>query len=311
MSTHDHEHEHGGNSHEHAPKTGRAFAVSVVLNGSFVVVELVAGLLAGSVALVADAAHNFGDVVGLLLAGGAARLARRKPTEKRTYGFRRSTILASLANALLLVLAVGAVGWEAIGRLRALHAHEGAHPQPLVMLVVSAVGVLINGGSALLFLRGRKRDANVRGAFLHLVSDAAVSVGVLVAALVVLVTGWAWLDAAVSLVISLVILASTWSLLRDALDLALDAVPAHIDPDEVRACLAACPNVVAVHDLHIWALSTTETALTGHLVMKDGTSAAPSFLHDIAQKLEKKFEIHHTTLQLEAPSDCSRPAACS
>ena len=306
MSTHEHKHDHSGESgghghlaHDHAPKTGRAFAVSVALNGSFLVVELVAGLLAGSVALVADAAHNFGDVIGLLLAWGAAHLARRKPSGKRTYGLRRSTILASLANALLLVLAVGAVGWEAIGRL-----HTPAHPQPLVMLVVSAVGIAINGGSALMFLRGRKRDANVRGAFLHLVSDAAVSGGVLVAAIVVLATGWAWLDAAVSLVIALVILASTWSLLRDALDLALDAVPAHIDTQEVRACLEACPDVVAVHDLHIWALSTTETALTGHLVMKNGTTAAPDFLQAIARKLEREFEIHHTTLQLEAPSEC-------
>lgn len=294
----DRHHSHGHPEHEHGPRTGRAFAVSVALNGTFVVAEAVAGVLAGSVALVADAAHNFGDVVGLLLAWGASWLARRKPSDKRTYGLRRSTIFASLANALLLVLAVGAVAWEAIGRLRI-----PAHPQPLVMLAVAAAGVVINGGSGLLFLRDRKRDANVRGAFLHLMSDAAISAGVVLAALLVMVTGWTWLDPVVSLVIGGVILASSWSLLRDALDLALDAVPAHIDANEVKTFLAACPNVLAVHDLHIWALSTTETALTGHLVMRSG-EPAPSFLSDVARELEVKFAIHHTTLQIEPPGDC-------
>jgi cobalt-zinc-cadmium efflux system protein len=296
---HSHEHSHGhGHAHAHAPRTGRAFALSVALNGSFVVVELAAGVLAGSVALVADAAHNFGDVIGLLLAWGASRLAKRKPSDKRTYGLRRSTILASLANALLLVLAVGGVGWEAIGRLR-----TAAHPEPGIMLAVAAVGVAINGGSALLFLRERKRDTNVRGAFLHLMGDAAISVGVVVVAALVMITGWTWLDPVVSLAISFLILASSWSLLRDALDLALDAVPGHIDANEVRTFLASCPNVLAVHDLHIWALSTTETALTGHLVMSK-TEPAPSFLHEIAHKLEERFSIHHTTLQIEPPGDC-------
>lgn len=261
-------------------------------------VELVAGVIAGSVALVADAAHNFGDVIGLLLAWGASRLAARKPSDKRTYGLRRSTILASLANALLLVLAVGAVAWEAIGRLRA-----PAHPAPGIMLVVAAVGVAINGGSALLFLRERERDTNVRGAFLHLIGDAAVSFGVVVAAALVMVTGWTWLDPLVSLAISAVILASSWTLLRDALDLALDAVPRHIDANEVKMFLEQCPNVLAVHDLHIWALSTTETALTGHLVMQSG-ECSPAFLQEVAHELEEKFEIHHTTLQLEPPGDC-------
>ena len=296
---HEHPHEHShGHAHVHAPRTGRAFALSVALNGSFVAVELVAGVLAGSVALVADAAHNFGDVIGLLLAWGASRLAKRKPSDKRTYGLRRSTILASLANALLLVLAVGGVGWEAIGRLR-----TPAHPEAGVMLVVAAIGVVINGGSALLFLHGRERDTNVRGAFVHLMGDAAISVGVVVAAALVMITGWTWLDPLVSLAISAVILASSWSLLRDALDLALDAVPGHIDANEVKTFLASRPNVLAVHDLHIWALSTTETALTGHLVMTN-PKPAPSFLRDIGHQLEERFAIHHTTLQLEAPSDC-------
>lgn len=301
---HDHHHhahdgaERHGRGHGHAPKTGRAFAVSVGLNAAFVLAELAAGTLAGSVALVADAAHNFGDVLGLILAWGALRLARRRPSEKRTYGLRRSTILASLANALLLMLAVGAVGWEAIHRLRA-----PTEPQPLVMLVVAGIGVVVNGGSALMFIRERKRDANVRGAFLHLLADAAVSLGVLGAAVVVMLTGWSWVDPAVSIAISVVILASTWSLLRDALDLALDAVPAHIDPVAVRAFLASCPDVLAVHDLHIWALSTTETALTGHLVMRE--PAGETFLPEIAHRLEEQFDIHHTTLQIEPPGDCA------
>jgi cobalt-zinc-cadmium efflux system protein len=281
--------------HSHAPKTGRAFAVSVVLNGLFVVVELVIGALAGSVALVADAAHNFGDVVALFLGWGALRLAKRKPSEKRTYGFRRATILASVANAMLLVLAVGAVAVEAIGRLRV-----PAAPHALPMLAVAAVGIVINGGSALLFLRGRKRDTNARGAFIHLLGDAAVSVGVVVAGAVIYFTGWTWIDPVASLVVSAVILVSTWRLLRDALNLALDAVPMHIDPNEVKAFLTGCPDILAVHDLHIWALSTTETALTAHLVSNRPSSA----LREIARALEKKFEIHHTTLQLEPPSDC-------
>jgi cobalt-zinc-cadmium efflux system protein len=300
---HGHDHAHG---HRHGAGSGRAFVVSVALNGGFVIVELIAGMFASSVALIADAAHNFSDVLGLVLAGIAAQLARRKPSTRRTYGLRRSTILASLANAVLLLVGVGAVSWEAIGRFR-----EPAEPKGMTMLIVASIGVVINGGSALLFLRGRKDDVNVRGAFLHLVADAAVSVGVVIAGALMIFTGFAWIDPLVSLVVSGVILVGTWALLRDALNLALDAVPTHIDAEAVRKFLTGLPEVHEVHDLHIWALSTTETALTGHLVMKaDGL--APSFLRDVAHALEEKFAIHHTTLQLEPPDaseECARAAS--
>jgi cobalt-zinc-cadmium efflux system protein len=301
---HSHGHAHGhshGHGHGHE-SSGRAFALGVALNGGFVLIELLAGVLANSVALMADAAHNFSDVLGLALAWGATRLARRRPSSRHTYGLRRSTILASLANAIVLLVGVGAVSWEAIGRLRA-----PAAPQGTTMLAVAAAGVVINGGSALLFLRGREQDTNVRAAFLHLVADAAVSVGVLVAGGVLLLTGWTWVDPVVSLIVSAVILLGTWSLLRDALNLALDAVPVHIDAGEVRRFLAALPGVRGLHDLHIWALSTTETALTGHLVM-DSNDASPAFLSEVARSLEQRFKIHHTTLQMEppdAPEECA------
>lgn len=294
MSDHDHAHAH---AHAHdGDDTGRAFAISVALNVTFVVVEVVAGIVASSVALLSDAAHNFGDVLGLLLAWGALRLARRKPSRLRTYGFRRTTILASLANAIMLLVTVGAVSWEAVGRF----AHPAA-PQGLTMLSVAGIGVVINTGSALMFARKRKADANVRGAFLHLATDAAVSLGVVFAGLVIVVTGWRWIDAAVSLVISAIILGTTWTLLRDATNLALDAVPHGIDPDAVRDYLAALPGVLEVHDLHIWAVSTTETALTAHLVMQ-GESCHPAFLRDVARALKSDHRIDHSTLQVEAPN---------
>lgn len=302
MSAHDHAHHHG-HAHASPDAMGRAFAIGVVLNGLFVLVEVGAGLWASSVALVADAAHNFGDVLGLALAWGAARLAKRRPSTRRTYGLRRSTILASLANAILLLVSVGAVSWESVSRLRA-----GGAPSGGAMMAVAAAGVVVNGASAGLFLRGRKHDANVRGAFLHLVADAAVSLGVVIAGAIVLATGWRWVDPVVSLVVSAVILAGTWSLLRDATDLALDAVPRHIDAAAVRRFLAELPKVREVHDLHIWALSTTETALTGHLVM-DAFACPPEFLREVAESLEDKFGIHHTTLQVEPP-DTPGPCAC-
>jgi len=296
---HDHVgHGSGGHAgrHGHAhDETGRAFAIGVGLNATFVIVEVVAGIVGNSVALVADAAHNLSDVLGLVLAWVAAHLARRKPSVRRTYGLRRSTILASLANALLLLVGVGGVSWEAIERL-----HSPAAPQGWIMLVVAAIGVAINGGSALLFLRARKEDANVRGAFLHLVADAAVSVGVVLAGVIILATGWTWVDGVVSLVVSAVILVGAWSLLRDALNLALDGVPSSIDPEAVRSYLMKLPHVLGVHDLHIWALSTTETALTGHLVV-DVKRCDPSFLRRVSHELEESFAIHHSTIQLDPP----------
>lgn len=292
-----HEHPHadrpGAHGHAHAPSSGLAFTLGIGLNTVFVAVEAVAGVLSHSVALLSDAAHNLGDVLGLLLAWGAMRLARREPSRRHTYGLRRSTILAALANAVLLLVGVGAVSWEAMGRLR-----EAAAPEGKTMLVVAGVGVVINAGSALLFARGREHDANVRGAFLHLAADAAVSLGVVVAGGVILATRWSWVDPVVSLVVSCVILVSTWSLLRDAMNLALDAVPEGIDPDAVRAHLRAQPGVRDVHDLHIWAMSTTETALTAHVVMQ-GERFDASFLSGVAHDLEHRFRIHHATLQVE------------
>jgi cobalt-zinc-cadmium efflux system protein len=296
-----HAHEH---PHPNAPPTGgAAFAVGVGLNASFVAVEAVAGVLSHSVALLSDAAHNLGDVLGLALAWGAMVLARREPSRRHTYGLRRSTILAALANAILVLVTVGGVSWEAIGRL----SHGGA-PEGRTMLVVAGVGVAINAGSALLFARGRAHDANARGAFLHLAADAAVSLGVVLAGAAILATGWAWIDPVVSLVVAAVILLGTWSLLRDAMNLALDAVPADIDPDAVRADLLAQPGVLDVHDLHIWAMSTTETALTAHVVM-EGERFPAAFLTETARHLETKFRIHHATLQVEscvAGEPCAR-----
>lgn len=289
---------HQGHAHQHAPTNhNRAFAVGVVLNMGFVAVEAVFGVLAGSLALVADAGHNLSDVLALLLAWGAALLSRRLPTARRTYGLRRSSILSALANAVALFVVVGGVTWEAIRRLQ--------DPEPVaggIVIAVAAFGVLINGVSAALFLSGSKEDMNLRGAFLHLASDAAVSVGVVIAGAAILATGWLWLDPAVSIGISLVILLGTWGLLKDAFNLALDAVPNHIDPAAVVAYLSSVPGVRDVHDLHIWGMSTTETALTVHLVMGQGPNDVlldDALLGNIREELAERFEIHHATVQLE------------
>ena len=265
---------------------------------SFVAVEAVFGILAGSLALVADAGHNLSDVLALLLAWGAAFLSRRIPSTRRTYGLRRSSILSALANAVALFVVVGGVTWEAIRRIQ--------DPGPVaggIVIAVAAFGVLINGVSAALFFSGSKEDMNLRGAFLHLASDAAVSVAVVIAGAAILLTGWLWLDPAVSIGISLVILLGTWGLLRDSFNLALDAVPDQIDPTAVVAYLSNVPGVSNVHDLHIWGLSTTETALTVHLVMgNEGTDDAvldDALLANIREELEARFEIQHATIQLE------------
>lgn len=291
-----------GHSHAHAHDLPverdltLAFGVGVGLNIAFAIAECVFGALAHSVALVADAAHNFGDVLGLLLAWGAMVLAKRKPSRRRTYGLRRTTILAALANSLLLVVAVGGVSWEAIKRLRDPGPVEGT-----TMIVVAAIGVVINASSAFFFMKGRHGDANVRGAFLHLAGDAAVSLGVVASGVVIRLTGWRWVDPGASLLVSIVILATTWSLLRDAMNLALDAVPSHIDPEAVRSYLASLPDVREVHDLHIWAMSTTEVALTAHLVMPHGAQA-PKFLREVCKILHDEFRIDHPTLQID-PSE--------
>jgi len=245
-------------------------------------------------ALVADAAHNLGDVLGLALAWGATRLARIEPSDLRTYGWRKSTVLAALLNAILIVLAVGGVAWEAIQRIASPAAVDG-----WIVIVVAAIGVVINGASAALFFAGRKRDANIRGAFLHLAADAAVSVGVVVAGVVVLATGWSWVDPATSLVISAVIVYGTWSLLRESLDMLMDAVPAHIALADVRACLCGLDGVAAVHDLHVWAMSTSEASLTAHVELRDGVAAAP-VLRAVETTLLERFGITHSTVQLES-----------
>jgi len=306
---HDHDDDHRPGHAHHAPPAdpGRAFVLGIALNVAFIVTETIAGIAAGSTALLADAAHNLGDVLGLGMAWGAIRLAQRKRTARRTYGLRRTTILAGLANAVLILLAVGGVTWEAI-----LRVGTPAHVEGGVVAIVATAGVFVNGGAALLFARGRERDVNRRGAFLHLIADAAVSAGVVVAGLIVWRTGWNWLDPATSIAVSLVILASTVGLLREALDLLLDAVPAHIDPDAVEAYLAGLPGVLQVHDLHIWPMSTTEVALTAHLVVH-WEGRPPSFVRDAASAIEHRFGIAHATLQLE-PADadeaCGQPDQC-
>ena len=287
--------DHAGHSHGLAREVsgGWAFGIGIGLNTLFTVIEVVYGLVSHSMALVADAAHNLSDVLGLVLAWVAVWLARRAPTGRRTYGFRRSTILAALANGLLLVGAIGIVVWEAIGRLK-----QPAPVQGQTVIVVAAVGVVINGISAALFAHGQKGDANVRGAFLHLLADAGVSLAVVVSGFLLVKTGWMWLDPAISLLVSAVVLWGTWGLLREATSLAMDVVPDQIDLEAVRAYLGSLPGVEAAHDLHVWAMSTTETALTVHLVMP-WPSTPPGFLAEVTGELSKRFQIHHATIQLE------------
>jgi cobalt-zinc-cadmium efflux system protein len=286
MGHHHHHHPHAG--------TGRAFAIGVVLNVGFVAVEATAGFWTGSLSLLADAGHNLSDVLGLGLACAAAWLGTRPPSARFTYGLRRSTIISALLNAVFLLLAVGAIAWESIRRFWAPATASG-----YAMIAVAAVGVVINGLTALLFLRGQKEDLNVRGAYLHMLADAGVSLGVVVAGLVINSTGWLWIDPAVSLVIAVVITVGTWNLLTQSLHLIFDAVPHEIDPAEIRAYLAALPGVTEIHDLHIWALSTTETALTAHLV-RPNSALDDDWLAAVTQALHDRFGIEHATLQLES-----------
>lgn len=299
-------------------RSSRALAIGVALNSVYVVAEFGYGWAADSVALLADAAHNLGDVLGLLLAWGAAWLATRSPRGRRTYGLQKSTVLAALANALLLIAATGGLVWEAIERLA-----DPPEPEPVTMMIVAGVGVVINTLSAVILLRSghghshgsihddehdhdhghghdhRGEDLNMRGAFLHMAADAAVSVGVVLTGALLLFTGWRWLDPAISLVIAVVIFAGTWSLLREALDLALDAAPRHIDLDGVRSFLGDQPGVIEVHDLHVWALGTREVALTAHLVA-DTPERGPALIPEAERELRERFGIAHSTLQIES-----------
>lgn len=290
---HDH-HDHGHHGHSHAPKDfGLSFAIGVGLNAGFVLIEVLVGLSSHSLALLADAGHNLSDVMALLMAWGAAIMAKRPPSARRTYGLRKGTILASLANAVMLLIAVGVIASESARRLM-----EPTAIATLPVMITAGIGVLINTATALMFLRGQE-DLNIRGAFLHMATDAAVSLAVVVGAGVMMVTGgFVWLDPALSLVIAGVIVAGTWSLLRDSADLALDAAPRSVDVKAVRDWLASRPGVTDVHDLHIWAMSTTETALTVHLTRPDN-SEADAFLHEACQGLADRFHIGHCTLQIE------------
>lgn len=295
---HGHDHGHGHHGHSHAPPDNTvAFAVGVALNFGFVVAEVVYGLAAHSLALLSDAGHNLSDVFGLLIAWGAIHIGKSLPTKRRTYGLRRSSILAALANAIILLIVVGGITWEAVERF--------SKPEPvagLTVIWVAAAGVIINGATALLFMAGRKHDLNIRGAFLHMAGDAAVSVGVIFVGLAIRATGWQWLDPAVSILIGVVIVWGTWGLLRDSVNLALDAVPPGIDPEAVAKYLTALPGVRALHDLHIWGMSTTETALTAHLVMPE-PPADDHFLHEICHEMHERFEIGHVTIQIEQGSE--------
>jgi cobalt-zinc-cadmium efflux system protein len=291
---HTHGHGHAGHGHSHAPKDfGFAFAIGTAVNVAFVVVEAIAGFFANSMALIADAGHNLSDVLGLLLAWGASVLLKRRPTLQYTYGFGSSTILAALANAVLLLVAVGAIALEAVQRLGST-----PHVGGTTVIIVAAIGIVINGGTALLFASGRHRDVNIRGAYLHMAADAAISFGVVVAGFVMLLTDWNWLDPLVSLVIAAIIVWGTWGLLRDTMRLALQGVPSGISTVRVRNKLAALPGVTGVHDLHIWPMSTTDTALTCHLVMPGG-HPGDDFISNATQMLHDEFEIRHTTLQFE------------
>ncbi len=306
VASHGHLHGASGHGHGHGAGAnernyGMAFAIGTALNLGFVIVEAAFGILSNSVALLADAGHNLSDVLGLVVAWGASVLARRRPTERFTYGYLGSTILAALANAVFLLVATGAIAWEAIERFGA--------PEPVAaptVIVVAAIGIAINGITAWLFASGRAGDINIRGAFLHMLADAAVSAGVVVAGVGLLLTGWLWLDPVVSLVISAVIVWGTWGLLRDALRMSMKAVPPGIDPSAVRGFLEGQAGVARLHDLHIWPMSTTETALTCHLVMP-GAYPPGEFVIRVTRELRERFGIGHVTIQIET----SEAIACA
>lgn len=298
---HGHDHGHGHSGHHHAPAAyDRAFIIGLALNIGFVVVEFIWGLIANSIALIADAGHNLSDVLGLLLAWGAIWLSRRQPSPQHTYGWRKSSILAALLNAIVLLLVTGGIAWEAVQRFYQPHEVAGQ-----TVIVVAAIGILINTGTALMFLSGRQHDLNIRAAFLHMAADALVSVGVVLAGIVILLTQWVWLDPLLSLVISGFIVLNTWALLKESFNLSIDAVPPGIDARLVQVYLAEQTGVSQVHDLHIWGISTTETALTAHLVMPEG-HPGDEFLMQVKQALHHNFGIAHTTLQIEVSySHCS------
>lgn len=296
MSLH-HSHDSHGHSHGHSHHVtdyNRAFFIGVSLNAAFVVIEASYGVVSQSLALIADAGHNLSDVFSLLLAWGASVLATRAATDKRTYGFRKATVMASLASAVVLLVALGGITWEAINRFLSPEPVQGR-----VVIIVAAIGVVINTATALLFVRGQKHDLNIRGAFLHMAVDAGVSLGVVVAGVIILLKGWLWVDPVISVLIVLVVLAGTMSLLRDSLNYAIDAVPENIDLSEIKRYLTGLNNVSEIHDLHVWPLSTTEVALTVHLVTTDEV-LSNVFLREVQQYLHDHFGIEHSTIQVES-----------
>lgn len=303
MSHHPH-HDH----HHLAPDYNRAFAIGVALNVIFVVIEVFYGVLADSLALITDAGHNLSDVLALLLAWGASYLAGKRPSSRRTYGYSRATILASMFSGLLLLAAVALISWEAIRRL-----FEPSEPVGQVIMLVAGIGVLVNSLTAWFFVSGKDDDLNIRGAYLHMAADALVSLGVVVSGLVIWKFGLKWFDPLSSLLIAAVIFWSTWGLLKESLNLAIDAVPRDLNPRNVRQWLASQPGVEGLHDLHIWPMSTTETALTAHLVMPE-PPADDEFLHDLARQLQQEFNISHATIQIERSDEgqlCRQAVNCA
>ena len=290
----DHDHAHGGHGHSHAPKSfGRAFAIGAALNLGFVIIEAGYGIASGSMALLADAGHNLSDVLGLLIAWGAATLGKRRPGGKYTYGFRSSSILAAFLNALLLLIAIVVIAVEAIRRF--------SEPAPVAggtVMIVAAIGIVVNTATALLFMSGRKGDLNIKGAFLHMAADAAVSAGVVVAGFIIVKTGLTWIDPVTSLVIVGVIAIGTWGLLRDSVNMSLQAAPPGLDPEEIGTFLRGRQGVQEIHDLHVWPMSTTETALTVHLLVPGGYPG-DAYTAGVAAALKEKFGIDHATIQIE------------
>ncbi|WP_251555079.1 cation diffusion facilitator family transporter [Neobacillus muris] len=291
--SHDHSHSHG-HGHSHAPASfGFAFGFGIILNTIFIVVEVIYGILGDSLALLADAGHNISDVLGLVIAWIAVWLGKKAPSNKRTYGFKRSSILSALFNAVFLLVAIGAIAWEAIQRF--------SSPQPVAgktVIIVALIGIVINGLTAFLFMSGRKNDLNIRGAFMHMAADAIVSLGVVIAGFVILWTGWQWLDPVVSLVIVVVIFIGTWGLLKESFNLSLDAVPEGIDISKIKDYLKNLPTVLEVHDLHVWGMSTTEAALTVHLI-RSGIEDNDELLQKLTKELHDQFGIEHATIQIE------------
>lgn len=288
---------HSHNHHHEINNYNRSFSIGIALNVIFVIIEASYGLYADSLALIADAGHNLSDVMSLLLAWGANYLSTKHPTHTRTYGLRKVTIMASLLSAVLLFVALGGIAWESVERLSSPQSVDG-----VIIIVVAAIGVVINTATALLFVKGQKHDLNIRAAYLHMAADAAISLGVVLAGIAIMLTGWLWLDPAISLLIAVIILFGTWRLLKDSIDLSIDAVPQGIDVSHIQSYLHSLKNVSDIHDLHVWALSTTETALTVHLVT-NCEFIDNCFLQEIEEHLHHHFKISHTTIQIENEKD--------